>query len=162
MKCCFWRKQPAQYQENFFSNLQIGYSMQRLAAFIMFIFFASILTGPSKFMLSIEKGNVYTEKFSLGHIIKAAYSPPAIKALAMQSDLGTCRFLCHRHIKLTICTIPEESFVPVAPDISDVDFLPVHTAFISPGTNLSQKQLDSSSRLKLPISTLLRSPVLLI
>ena len=138
--------------------------MKRLATFFMLIFFASILTGPSMFMLSIEKGKVYTEKFCLNHIIKTAYSSQTKNSQDMQSSLETCRICCHRHILLTRYAIPEESFVPADADrYSGVDFLPTYTAFFnSLATRLSSKQIASSGRLKLPLPPLLQSSVLLI
>jgi hypothetical protein len=116
------------------------------------------------FMLSIEKGKVYTEIYNLNHIIKAAYSSQTKNSQDMQSSIVACRIFCHNHIQLTIYTIPEESFVLAGADIySGVDFLPTYTAiFNSLATNLSHKQLNSRSRLKLPIPPLLQSSVLLI
>jgi len=116
------------------------------------------------FMLSIEKGKVYTEIFNLDHIIKAAHSSQTKNSQDMRSSIEACRIFCHRHIQLTICTIREESFVLAGADIySGVDFLPTYTAiFNSLATNLSHKQLNSRNRLKLPIQPLMQSSVLLI
>ena len=138
--------------------------MKRLATFFMLMFFASILTGPSMFMLSIEKGKVYTEKFCLNHIIKTSYSSQTKNSQDRQPSLESCRICCHRHILLTRCAIPEESFVPADADrYSGVDFLPTYAAFFnSLATPLSSKQLASSGRLKLPLPPLLQSSVLLI
>ena len=137
--------------------------MRRFVTFFIMIFIASIIAGPSMFMLSIEKGRVYTESFNLDHIIKASYSSQPKNSQDMQSSLEACRIFCHRHIILTRDSIPEELFVLAPRDIySDVDFLPTYTAFNSLGTSLSHKQFDSSSRLKLPIPPLLQASVLLI
>ena len=139
--------------------------MKRLATFFMLMFFVGILTGPSMFMLSIEKGKVYTEKFSLNHIIKTAYSSQTKNSQDRQPSLESCRTFCHRHIQLTRCAIPEKTTVPANAEISysGVEFLPVYAAFFnSLATSLPSKQLDSSGRLKLPLSPLLQSSVLLI
>jgi hypothetical protein len=138
--------------------------MKRLATFLMLMFFASIMTGPSMFMLSIEKGKVYTEKFSLNHIIKTAYSSQTKNSPDRPPTIESCRIFCHRHIQLTRCTIPEKRTVPANADIyAGIDFLPTYAAFFnSLATSLSRKQLDSSGRLKLPLPPLLQSSVLLI
>ena len=139
--------------------------MRRLATFFMLVFYASILINPSMFMLSIEKGTVYTEKFSLNHIIKTAYSSQTKNSQDRQPSLESCQIFCHRHIQLTRCAIPEKTTVPANAEISysGVEFLPVYAAFFnSLATSFSSKQLDSSGRLKLPLSPLLQSSVLLI
>jgi hypothetical protein len=138
--------------------------MRRLAAFFMMIFFASILTGPSTFMLSIERGKVFTENFSLNHIMKAAYSSQPKKSQDMQSSLESCRIFCHRHIQLTRCTIPEKRVVLAGADIhAGLDLFQTCNAILNfLATSLSHKQLDSGSRIKLPIPPLLQSSVLLI
>ena len=150
--------------ENFFSNLQNGWFMRRLAAFFMIIFFVSILTGPSTFMLSIERGKVYTESFNLNHILKAAYSSQTKNSQDMQSSLESCLIFCHRHIQLTRCTIPEKRVVLAGADIhADVDLLRTnHTILNSLTTRFSPKHPEFGSHIKLPISSLLQSSVLLI
>ena len=70
-------------------------------------------------MLSIEKGKVYTEKFSLNHIIKTAYSSQTKNSQDRQPSLESCRICCHLHIQLTRCAIPEKFlilFCCVTPD----------------------------------------------
>jgi len=130
----------------------------------MFILFASLIAGPSMFMLSIEKDKVYTERYSLNHILKAAYSSQPKNSQDMQSSLESCQIFCHRHIQLTSYAIPEESFVPIGADIySDADFMPTYPSFSgSLATISSPIKLDSGSLLKLPIPPLLQSSVLLI
>ena len=138
--------------------------MRRLAAFFMIIFFVSILTGPSTFMLSIERGKVYTESFNLNHILKAAYSSQTKNSQDMQSSLESCRIFCHSHIQLTRCTIPEKRVVLAGADIhAGVDFLQTfHAILNSLATSLSLKHRDSGSHTKLPIASFLQSTVLLI
>ena len=138
--------------------------MRRLAAFFMMIFFASILTGPSTFMLSIERGKVYTEDFNMNHILKAAYSSQTKNSQDMQPSLESCRIFCHRHIQLTRCTIPEKRVVLATAEIhAGVDFLQTYHAILnSLTTRFSPKHSESGSHLKLPISPLLQSSVLLI
>jgi hypothetical protein len=128
--------------------------MKRLATFFMLMFFASILTDPSMFMMNIERGKVYTEKFSLNHIIKPAYSSPAINSQNTLSNPGSCRFLFHRHFQLTRYAIPEKRAVLAGAKTHyvDIEFLPTYPAFSNSLTTInSKKQLDYSNRLKLPI-----------
>ena len=142
--------------------------MRRLAAFFMMIFFASILSGPSTFMLSIERGKVFTENFSMNHIMNhimmAAYSSQPKKSEDMQSSQESCRIFCHRHIQLTRCTIPEKRVVLAGEDIhAGLDLFQTCNAILNfLATSLSHKQLDSGSPIKLPIPPLLQSSVLLI
>ena len=138
--------------------------MQRLAAFFMMMFFASILTGPSTFMLSIERGKVYTENFNLNHILKAAYSSRTNNSQDMQASLESCRIFCHRHIQLTRSAIPEKRVVLAGAEMHEgVDLLQTNHAILnSPTTRFSTTHLDSGSHIKLPISPLLQSSVLLI
>ena len=138
--------------------------MRRLTAFFMFMFFVSILPGPSMFMLSIEKGKVYTERFSLNHIIKAAYSFQTNNSQDMQSSLESCRIFCHRHIQLTRYTIPEKRGGGAGPNIyAGIDFFQTYQAISnSLETRLSHKQPTLNNQLKLPLSPLLQSAVLLI
>jgi hypothetical protein len=138
--------------------------MRRFAAFFMFIFFASIIAGPSMFMLSIEKGKVYTERFCINHILKTSYSSQPKNSQHMRPSLGAPLNFYHHHIQLTRYAIPEESFVPVREGIySNADFMPTyHSLSGSLATISSPIQLDSGSRLELPIPPLLQSSLLLI
>ena len=137
--------------------------MRRFAAFFMIIFFASILAGPSMFMLSIEGGKIYTEKLSLNHIIKTAYSSWTKNSQDLQSSLEPCRIFWHRHIQLTGCAIPEKRVVFAGPDVyAGIDFLPPSVVFNTLPATLSRKQFDSIGCLKLPIPTLLQTSVLLV
>ena len=84
--------------------------MRRLAIVFILIFFSGMLPGQSVFMLSMEKGRVYVERFSLGHIMKAEsiYKSKPKKSYENQVVSGFSLHLTHRHIKLTSCTIPEK------------------------------------------------------
>lgn len=146
--------------KSLFSNGQKGLSMKRLAAFFILICFSATFLSSSMFMLSIEGGEVYTENFSLDHIIKAASSPQD-----KQSGFDSCRYLCHRHILLKKCFIPEEITVPAGAMIfyAGHDFLKSSLAIASSlASSFSRKLFGYSNRLKLPISPLLQSSVLLI
>jgi hypothetical protein len=79
-------------------------------------------------MLSIESGDVYTESYSLSHMMTAAFSPQN-----KQSGFGFCRYLSHRHILLTKCAIPEEktSSPPAELFYGGNNFLPTFPAIVS-------------------------------
>jgi hypothetical protein len=131
----------------------------------MLIFFASTLAGPSMHMLSIEKGKVYTESFSLNHIIKSFCSSATENCKVIQATFGSSRNLAHRHIKLTVSTIPEKRFFPTGLVIfyTGSDFLPTYQAISHLTALLSyKKHFQQSGQLKLPIPPLLQSSVLLI
>jgi hypothetical protein len=139
--------------------------MRRPAILIILVFFANALTGFSMFMLSIEKGRVYVEPYSLGHILKTAKSLQAENKQTRQPELGSYRYLSHDHIQLTTITIPERRNKLRGATLSHrgIDSLPTSQM----GPTSSQTASSSISiyfpdRLKLPIPPLLQSSVLLI
>lgn len=138
--------------------------MRRFTVFFILICFAATFFTNSVFMLSIERGKVYTENYNLSHIIKAAYSSTASSSRNPMSGVSSCRFLCHRHIKVTKDTIPEKHTDSTGVKASaSVYYLPAYSSFFSTlTTDLSKKQFDLNGHLKRPITSLLQSPVLLI
>jgi hypothetical protein len=115
-------------------------------------------------MLSIEKGRVYVESYNLNHLLKASSSSPVRNPDNSQPVNGSGRYLSHRHIQLTQYTIPENlNASAIAGLFSSIDFSPVYPAFFTfLQENSFQKQLGLCKKLKLPISPLLQSSVLLI
>ena len=138
--------------------------MRRLITLLLLVFFASTQTSPSMFMLSIEKGRVYTEGYNLCHIIKATYSSPASNPDKLHPVYGSGQHLRHSHVQLTRYTIPENPTASgIAAMFSSIDIFAVHPVFsVSRKISPFPKQLFFSWRLKLPITTLLQSSILLI
>jgi hypothetical protein len=138
--------------------------MKKLAAFYLLIFFANTLCGHSMFMLSIEKGDVYTECYNLNHILKSAYSLPEKNPDKTRPVYGSGRFLSHHHIQLSKNAIPES---PHASNhgliFSGIDSLPAYPAFpgFFPASPL-QKLFSPSRLLKIPFTPLSQASVLLI
>ncbi len=139
--------------------------MRRLSTLLVLICFAATFLSNSIFMLSIENENVYTEIYNLSHIIQATSSYPAENYDSKQEVLGSCRYLKHRHIKLTRCSIPEDRFIPAGAYFiyANLDFFPTSPAFSSSSVlTLTNKKFDPGRILKLPISPLQQSSILLI
>jgi hypothetical protein len=138
--------------------------MRRLVTLLLLVFFASTQTSPSMSMLSIEKGRVYTEGYNLCHIIKAAYSSTATNSQDKYPCFGCSSFLSHRHVQLSRYIIPENPTAStIAPVFPIIDFFPVYQAVSSSlAASPSPKHLGLSKRLKLSITPLLQSSVLLI
>ena len=139
--------------------------MQRYAILIILAFFANTLTGSSLFMLSIEKGKVHVEPYSLYHIIKTLKSPQAKNNQPRQPELGSCRYLSHDHFQLTAIAIPEKrkNFPAATQSHNGITLFPtsgINSVFLQ--TASSSKSIYFPDRLKLPIPPLLQSSVLLI
>lgn len=138
--------------------------MRRLPIFLLMLFLVNTLSGHSMLMLSIEKGRVYAEKYNLNHVLKATYSSPARYSDNIQPVYGPGLHLNHRHVQLTRYAIPENlNASAIAGVFSSIDRWLAYPAFSSSlVASPSQKQLSPSKRLKLPITPLLQSSVLLI
>ena len=139
--------------------------MRRLAIIFILIFFSGMLPGQSVFMLSMEKGRVYVERFSLDHIMKTESLSKQKKSYENQAVFGSSLHLGHRHIKLTSCTIPEKEVelsgagiqytTPAVPSLSLVS--------LQSGKVVSSLKLpDIAIMLKRPIASLHQTTVLLI
>jgi len=116
-------------------------------------------------MLSIEHGRVYTESFSINHMMKTGAASPTKNADGEQSGFATGCFLCHNHIKLTSYTIPEKKVTPKAAKVfyDGIGFLPTYpTLAHSTAPDLSIQQLAADIRSRLPIPSLQQTSVLLI
>ena len=138
--------------------------MKKLAAFFLLIFFANTLYGHSMFMLSIEKGNVYTENYNLNHLLTATYSSSANNPSKIQPVCGSGHFLSHRHVQLARYTIPEKLNASAgAATFSRIDSFPANPAlFTSLPENFFPQKFGLFKQLKFPIAPLLQSSVLLI
>lgn len=138
--------------------------MRSLASLFLLLFFANTLSGHSMLMLSIEKGRVYAESYNLNHVLKASSSSPVRNPDNSQPVYGPGRYFSHRHVQLTKYTIPENLNASAITGLfSSIDFSPVYPVFFTfLRENSFQKQLCLCKRLKLPISPLLQSSVLLI
>jgi hypothetical protein len=138
--------------------------MRRLARLFLLLFFANTLSGHSMFMLSIEKGRVYAESYNLNHVLKASSSSPVRNPDNSEPVYGSGRYLSHRHIQLTQYTIPENlNALSEAVLFSSSACVPPYPAFSSSlAASFSQEQLSPGNQLKLPITPLLQSSVLLI
>ena len=139
--------------------------MRRFATFFMLFCFALTLSSNSMFMLSIERGRVYTESFSITHMLKTAISSPIQKPHEKKAELSPRCFLCHNHVKLTNYTIPEKKVTSLGAEINytDVDFLRAYPALDhSLVEDPAKNYLDHRIRYKLPIPPLQQSSVLLI
>ncbi|MDX1776023.1 MAG: hypothetical protein R3297_05545 [Desulfobulbales bacterium] len=133
--------------------------MRELALLLILIFFSATLPGNAMFMFSIEQGEVHAESFSLNHILKAA-----CPAMDTEPGFGTSRNLSHRHILLSNSVVQEDTAVPVPAQIETGKNSPPASSAL--GNSSAKKSSDlflgSRSRLKLPISSLHQSTVLLI
>lgn len=139
--------------------------MRRFSIFFMLFCFTVTLSSNSMFMLSIERGRVYTESFSITHMLKTAISSPAQKSHEKKAEFSPRCFLCHNHVKLTSYTIPEKKVTSLGAEINytDVDFLRAYPALDhSLVKDPAKNYLDHGIRSKLSIPLLLQSSVLLI
>ena len=138
--------------------------MKKLATLFLLIFFANTLYGHSMFMLSIEKGNVYTENYNLNHLLTATYSSSANNPSKIQPVCGSGQFLSHRHVQLARYTIPEKLNASAgAATFSSIDSFPANPAlFTSLPENFFPLKFGLFKQLKFPIAPLLQSSVLLI
>ena len=137
--------------------------MRKLATYFLLIFFANTLYGHSVFMLSIEKGDVYTENYNLSHLLKATFSSCAKNPNKIQPVYGPGQFLNHHHVQLTRYTIPENlNSSTESVGLSNIDPLPAYPAFSNSIPGPLQKLLSLSRLFKIPLVLLLQSSVLLI
>ena len=136
--------------------------MKKLATLLLLIFFANTLYGHSMFMLSIEKGNVYTENYNLNHLLTATYSSSANNPSKIQPVCGSGQFLSHRHVQLARYTIPEKLNASAgAATFSSIDSFPANPVlFTSLHEIFFQKQLVFFKQLKFPFTPLSQSSVL--
>lgn len=139
--------------------------MRRLTIFFMLICLSAALSNNTMFMLSIERGKVYTENFSLNHIMRATSSHHSNKNQEFSIGVNSSRTCCHNHIKLSVYTIPEIKFLVAGPESSHATggFLPAYPAVSNLlAATLVQKQLLHTDLSNMPIAPLLQSSVLLI
>ena len=85
--------------------------MKSLAILLQVFFFAATLVNSSMFMLSIEKGHVYTENFNLSHIVQQSNARQDRAAAPRQHGVDPCRNLCHLHVLISKIFIPESQDV---------------------------------------------------
>ena len=143
--------------------------MKRLESILILLFFIGALGHSSVFMLSIEEGKVYTEKFNLTHILKYNCCSSTTEDLDDDHRMsGSCHNFSHNHIQLTQYSIPEETFHPVSSPISlityDADNLFVASYLCPPGAKNDSvtSQINISRILKFPDLVLEQGQVLLI
>ena len=76
----------------------------------MLLFFVATLPVMSMFMLSIEKGVVYTENYDLNHIItKSSITSPSKCKLKALKGTNSPAPVNHTHVILTNFFIPEDA-----------------------------------------------------
>ena len=138
--------------------------MRRFAISFVVLCFAVTFLNNSMFMLSIEKGNVYTENYNLNHLLTATYSSSANNPSKIQPVCGSGQFLSHRHVQLARYTIPEKLNASAgAATFSSIDSFPANPAlFTSLPENFFPPKFGLFKQLKFPIAPLLQSSVLLI
>ena len=134
--------------------------MQRAAILLILVFFSGTLSGYSQFMFSLEQGRAYSERFSLSHILQAAYS--AVSQLqAGQAGINSRCHPRHHHILLSNSTIPEKQNFLSGPEelYAHIQSFPPAFSVLS-ATLSSEKKIHLARRLKFPLSALDRSKVL--
>lgn len=136
--------------------------MKKLATLFLLIFFANTLYGNSMFMLSIEKGDVYTENYNLNHLLKATCYASANNSNKTQPVYGSGQFLSHLHVQLARYTIPENlNTSAITATFSSIDSFPSYPAFFASLHEIFfQKQLGFFKQLKFPFTPLSQSSVL--
>jgi hypothetical protein len=135
-----------------------------LAIVFILIFFSGMLPGQSVFMLSMEKGRIFVERFSLSHIMKNESVSKQKKSYENQVVSGFSLHLTHRHIKLTSCTIPEKEVELSGAGIqyANIAILLFSLVSLQSGKVVSLSKLREIATLKLPIASLQQATVLLI
>jgi hypothetical protein len=137
--------------------------MKKLATLFLLMFFANPFFGHSMFMLSIEKGDVYTENYNLGHLLKTTCSSSANNPNKIQPVYGSGQFLSHHHVQLTRYTIAENlNSSTGSVGFSNIDSLPFYSTSSTSIPDPLQKLPSLTRLLKIPITPLLQSSVLLI
>ena len=141
-----------------------GRFMRRLATVFILIFFSGMLPGQSVFMLSMEKGRIFVERFSLSHIMKNESVSKQKNSYEIQVVSGFSLHLSHLHIKLTSFTIPEKEVELSGAGIQYASIaIPLFSLVsLQSGKVVPSSKLREIATLKLPITSLQQATVLLI
>ena len=134
--------------------------MRRSAIFFIMTFLVSIFPNHSMFMLSIEKGKVYTERYNLVHFINM---PSVVGIEDKHSTIGQRCNLCHYHLLLSLYILPEnQTLSSNSVSLAAIDFLPpYHPVEVLLRQNHRTNKPVHDNLLKLPIPPLQQSSVLL-
>lgn len=137
--------------------------MKKAASILILVFFICTLSRPSLFMLSIEKGKVYTECYCLDHIIKASCcSSLSHNPYHIYSTRDDWYILSHRHVQLISFTIPEETKSFADYKTLDAGNYFSCLTFAHPFSKPYFSAETINARLKYPFTTLKQTLVLLI
>ena len=119
--------------------------MKTITACLLLSIFMTILPSVSSVMLSIEKGIVHTENFSLNHIItNSSFHPPAKPSNPIPENFASHTSVNHFHVILTNFFIPEFSEHEFNSQTATFD----HQSTISQSSQLIDHQINSIHTLK--------------